>query len=111
MPAMGTKGYTYFGAERRPLSKKSHGKTKISLAERLREIVAEAMGVDAEEITDSYPIRKETQMMPDGELDLVEIAVAVETEYKIGEIFTEENEQVFDSFGTLLQFTKAQVKQ
>lgn len=106
---MGTKGYTYFGAERRSLPQKSHRKTKLSLAERLREIVAEAMGVDTEEITESYPIRKEAQMMPDGELDLVEIAVAIETEYELGEVFSEDNEQVFERLGTLLEFVKESI--
>jgi acyl carrier protein len=101
---MGTKGYTYFGAERRPIAiKKSHRKT---FTERLREIVAEAMGVDEEEITDSYPIKKETELMPNGLLDLIEIAMVIEKEYELGEVFSEDNEQVFDSFGTLLEFVK-----
>ncbi len=103
---MGTKGYTYFGAERKPLPKKSH--RKKTLTERLREIVAEAMGVDEEEVTDSYPINKEAQMMPDEILELVEIAVAIENEYGLSELFTEENEQVFDSFKSLHQFVSMQ---
>lgn len=105
-PLKNSKGYTYFGAERRPLPQKSCNKTKLSLAEKLREIVAEVMGVDAIEVSDSYPIRHEAQMMPDGYLDLVEIAVVIEKEFKLGEVFTEENEQVFESFGTLHNFLK-----
>jgi acyl carrier protein len=108
---MGTKGYTYFGAERRPLPKKSHRKTKPTFTERLREIVAEAIGVDTEEITDSYPIKQESDLSPNGLLDLIEIAMVIEKEYEFVDIFSEDNEQVFESFGTLLGFMKGMVKQ
>jgi hypothetical protein len=61
------KGYTYFGAERRPIAKSP--KAKLSFTERVREIVAEIMLVDTEEVTDSYPIKKETELMPNGLTD------------------------------------------
>lgn len=104
---MGTKGYTYFGAERKPIAiKKSPRKT---FAERLREIVAEVMGVDTEEITDSYQIKQETELMPNGLIELIEISMAIENEWELGEIFTSENEHVFENFGTLLEFVKEKV--
>lgn len=101
------KGYTYFGAERKPIAiKKSPRKTFV---ERLREIVAEVMGVDTEEITDSYQIKQEAQMIPDGLIELIEISMAIENEWELGEIFTSENEDVFESFGTLLEFVKGKI--
>ncbi len=100
------KGYTYFGAERKPIAiKKSPRKT---FTERLREIVAEVMLVDVEEITDSYQIKHETELMPNGLFELIELSVAIENEWGLGEVFTSENDGVFESFGKLLEFVKSQ---
>jgi len=101
------KGCTFFGATRRGVKVKPA--PKLSLRQRLQEIVAEAMGIDAADVTDSYEIKAEADLMHDGLIELVEISVAIEYEYELEEIFTYDNEHVFESFGTLLQFVKSYV--
>jgi len=100
------KGCTFFGATRVgvKVKPKMH---KPSLRERLQEIVAEVMLVDAESITDSYEIKAETDLLPDGLTELIELSVAIESEWGLGEVFTYENEGVFESFRKLLEFVKA----
>lgn len=100
------KGCAYAGViKKRPMTKTR----KLPLRERIREIVAEVMGVDSEEITESYEIRRETDLMPDGLMELIEISVAIEQEYELGEVFSDENERVFENFGTLLEFVKVRL--
>ena len=82
---------------------------RLSLKE-LREIVAEVMLVDVEEITDSYQIKHETELMPNGLFELIELSVAIENEWGLGEVFTSENEDVFESFEKLLEFVKRKLK-
>jgi hypothetical protein len=102
---MGQKGMTFFGVERKQV--KAKPARKLSLRQRLQEIVAEVMGLNAEDVTESYEIKAETDLMPDGQLELVEIAVAIEEEYELGEVFRCDNEHVFENFGKLLEFVKS----
>jgi acyl carrier protein len=104
-----SKGCMFSGFIKSGIKAKPAAKNNLSIRERVREIVAEIMLQDPASITDNYPLREEIDLLPDGFLDMIDISFAIESEYKLPEIFNSDNERIFVTFDSLVKFVEKAV--